>query len=77
MTEQIISSILLALFAIWLLFVVVMIIRLLNHESISELSPPVELDQDNQKDLHEAKVIQYQNTLGRELNGFRWKGGDQ
>ena len=56
---------------------VILVYRWLGLSRVGGLSPPEQLDQDNQKDLHEAKVIQYQNTLGRELNGFRWKGGDQ
>ena len=74
MIDNLLSNAFIAVFLIWLLFVVVMVIRMLNHESISESAPPVTLDPASSRDQAEALCIDEQRRSGRELNGFRWKG---
>ena len=62
-----------------LLFLVVAVLviwcyRWLSLPRVCEPSPPVVLDRDNPRDVHESKVIDYQNTLGRERNSYKWIG---
>ena len=73
MIDNLISNVFIAVFLIWLLFVVVMIIRLLNHKSISEQAPPVELDPASPRDQAEARCIDEQQRSGRELPGYKWR----
>ena len=45
----------------------------LSLARVCEPSDPVELSQDNPRDVAESRMISEQQRTGRELNGFRWK----
>ena len=71
------DTILRALLVLVVCVLVVWAYKWLALGAVSEQAPPVVLDPASPRDQAEARCIDEQQRFGRELNGYRWKGGQE